>query len=176
MQSLATARLVLRPLTLRDADFVLAVLNDPAFIRFIGDRHVRTREQAQEYISHGPVRDYKDLGHGMLLAEMKADATPIGLCGLLKREYLPDADIGFAFLPAYRSQGFALEAATAVIDHAFATLALPRILAVVQPDNVASRQLLQKLGMHVDRAFKIAANQSELLLLARTCEALSLPP
>jgi RimJ/RimL family protein N-acetyltransferase len=88
------------------------------------------------------------------------------MCGLVKRAYLPDPDIGFAFLPAYWSQGFALEAANAIFEHAFTTLAMRRILAIVQPDNAASIKLLHKLGMSGERIFKSAAGAEALLLLA----------
>jgi RimJ/RimL family protein N-acetyltransferase len=162
-----TPRLTLRRLQDTDAVFVLELLNQPSFIQFIGDRNVRTLEQARGYIDNNPLRSYTAHGYGLLLTQLKADATPIGMCGLVKREYFPDPDIGFAFLPAFWSQGFALEAATAVIDYASATLGIRRLLAIVQPDNAASIKLLGKLGFTGDRVFKSATTEPELLLLAR---------
>jgi RimJ/RimL family protein N-acetyltransferase len=149
-----------------DAQFVLELLNQPSFIQFIGDRNVRTNDHARHYITNGPVHSYTEHGYGLLLVQLKPSAIPIGMCGLVKREYLPDPDIGFAFLPAYWSQGFALEAASAVIAHGFTTLAMRRILAIVRPDNAASIKLLHKLGMSGERTFKSAAEAEELLLLA----------
>jgi RimJ/RimL family protein N-acetyltransferase len=162
-----TPRLTLRRLQDTDAAFVLELLNQPSFIQFIGDRNVRTLDAARDYIDNNPLRSYAAHGYGLLLTQLKTDTTPIGMCGLVKREYFPDPDIGFAFLPAYWSQGFALEAATAVIDRAFATQAMHRILAIVQPDNAASIKLLGKLGFTGGRFFKSATTEPELLLLAR---------
>jgi RimJ/RimL family protein N-acetyltransferase len=178
MQNLAlleTQRLVLRHVTVADAPFILELLNEPSFIQFIGDRQVRTLNQARSYIATGPMQSYQDHGHGLLLTQLKNNAIPIGLCGLVKRDYLPDADIGFAFLPAYWSQGFALEAANAVMNHAFNTLAMQRLLAIVQPDNTASLKLLHKLGLGNARAIKTAANQLELLLLERNHNTIASP-
>jgi RimJ/RimL family protein N-acetyltransferase len=163
---LDTQRLTLRCLHNDDAPFVLKQLNQPSFIQFIGDRRVRTVEQARGYITNGPVHSYTEHGYGLLLVQLKSSATPLGICGLVKREYFPDPDIGFAFLPAYWSQGFALEAASAVIAHAFTTLAMRRILAIVQPDNAPSIKLLRKLKFAGERPFKSAAEADNLLLLA----------
>jgi len=165
IQSLETARLLLRPLDQRDAAFLLTQLNDPAFIRFIGDRGIRTLEQARNYLANGPLRSYEQYGFGLLLVQLKSTQASIGLCGLIQRDYLPDADLGFAFLPAYWHQGYAQEAATAVRDHALNVLHLKRIAAIVQPDNEASIKLLGKLGFSMERIFKLSAVAPEILLL-----------
>jgi RimJ/RimL family protein N-acetyltransferase len=164
---LNTQRLALRTARLDDAPFILQLLNEPSFIRFIGDRQVRTLEQARNYIVTGPMQSYQDRGYGLWLTQLTGSAIPIGLCGLVKRDYLPDADIGFAFMPTYWSQGLALEAASAVVEYAFHSLAMQRLVAIVQPDNTASLKLLHKLGLGNARAIKTAANQPELLLLER---------
>jgi RimJ/RimL family protein N-acetyltransferase len=163
---LDTQRLTLCRLQNNDAPFILELLNQPSFIQFIGDRKVRTVEQARGYIANGPVHSYTEHGYGLLVVQLKSNATLIGMCGLVKREYLPDPDIGFAFLPDHWSQGFAQEAASAVIAHAFTALAMRRILAIVQPDNAPSIRLLHKLGFTGERPFKSAAEADNLLLLA----------
>jgi [ribosomal protein S5]-alanine N-acetyltransferase len=165
--TLESPRLRLRALRHSDASFILQLLNDPAFIQYIGDRKVRTLEQASQYIVNGPATSYRDHGFGLLLVELKSNGTPIGMCGLLQRNYLPDPDIGFAYLPDYRSQGFAKEAATAVIDDATKEK-MDRLLAIVQPDNASSLRLLASLGFDAGRQFKVAAGDETLLLLART--------
>jgi RimJ/RimL family protein N-acetyltransferase len=129
-----------------DALFMLGLLNEPSFIRNIGDRGVRTMDDARAYISAGPAASYARFGFGLYRVELKATRASIGICGILKRDELPEPDIGFAFLPAYWSQGFALESAAAVTDYARDVIGLPRLLAIVNPSNGSSIRLLEKLG------------------------------
>lgn len=143
---LATARLCLRRLTTADAPFILQLLNEPSFIQNIGDRGVRTVEDAEVYILDGPIASYERFGFGLYLVELAGTAAPIGICGVLQRTELPSPDIGFAFLPAYWSQGFAFEAAAAVREYARDVLRIPELLAIVNPSNVSSMRLLDRLG------------------------------
>src|SRR5437762_12680729 len=113
-----TERLQLRRLSVDDAEFILRLLNEPSFIQNIGDRGVRTLDDARSYILKGPVASYEKFGFGLWMIETKARATPIGICGLLKREVLEDVDIGYALLPEFCSQGYALESASAVMSYA----------------------------------------------------------
>ena len=151
MTLLETKRLILREFTFDDAAFILTLLNEPSFIRYINDKNVRNLEDARQYIVNGPMASYARNGFGLYLVELKDTAVPIGMCGLLKREELPDADIGFAFLPDYWGKGFALESATAVLNDARERLGLKRVLAIVMPENNASIKLLEKLGMRFER-------------------------
>ncbi|HVF21429.1 MAG TPA: GNAT family N-acetyltransferase [Pyrinomonadaceae bacterium] len=151
MTLLETERLILRELTLDDAPFILTLLNDPSFLRYINDKNVRNLEDARQYMLNGPMASYARNGFGLYLVELKDTAVPIGLCGLLKREELPDPDIGFAFLPDYWGKGFALESAIAVMNDARERLGRKRVLAIVMPDNYASIKLLEKLGMRFER-------------------------
>src|SRR5580765_5486715 len=130
MKVLETDRLILRHLTTDDAAFILELVNEPSFIRYIGDKQVRTLEDARRYVLDGPVKSYETYGFGLNLVELKSEAKPIGICGILKRDTLPDPDIGFAFLPAYWNQGYAFEAADAVMKHARSALNLDAILAI----------------------------------------------
>lgn len=147
MLVLETERLLLRPFTTDDAPFILTLLNEPSFLRFIGDKKVRNLEDARQYLLNGPIASYERHGFGLLLVELKDSNIPVGMCGLLKREELPDPDIGFAFLPDYWNKGFAFEAATAVMNDARERLKLSRILAIVNHDNDSSIKLLERLGM-----------------------------
>ena len=165
MVELTTPRLILRPLVTTDAPFILTLLNDADFIRFIGDRKVRNLDDARAYIEQGPMMSYREHGFGLLTMESKT-GVPIGMCGLIQRDYLPDPDIGFALLPGHRKQGYCEEAARAVLRFAARSLNLKRIGAIVQPDNEASLGLLHKLGFVIDRAFKRSADEGEVLLLA----------
>lgn len=146
-----TQRLRLRYLTLHDAAFILELLNDPDFIRNIGDRRVRTLEDARRYIQSSPVTGYAKAGFGLYLVELKESATPIGVCGLLKRDYLEDVDVGFALHEGFRRQGYAFEAAEAVMCHGREVLGLSRIVAITSPDNDASIKLLRRLGLRFER-------------------------
>ncbi len=147
---LETSRLRLRQFTLDDAAFTLAQLNEPSWLRFIGDKNVHTLDDARRYLSEGPLAMYARHGFGLWLVELKPDHTPIGMCGLIRRESLDDVDIGFAFLPAYWSQGHAHEAASATLAHAREAFGLRRVVGITAPDNTASAALLRKLGLRFE--------------------------
>ena len=165
MTILETKRLRLRHLAPDiDAEFILELLNDPSFIRYIGDKGVRDLDAARRYIVEGPVKSYEAHGFGLYLVELKMNRAPIGICGVLKRDTLPDPDIGFAFLPAYWNQGYAFESAAAVMDHARDTLELARVLAITSPDNEASQKLLNKIGLRFDRLVKLTEDAREVRL------------
>lgn len=166
MKVLETKRLVLRQMSLGDAAFILELLNDPAFIRFIGDKGVRTLDDAGNYILNGPVASYKQFGFGLYATELKETGAPIGICGVLKRETLPDPDIGFAFLPAYWNKGYAFESAAAVMDYARTVLQLNRVLAITTPDNEASAKLLGKIGLSFDKLIRLSPDAAEVKLFS----------
>jgi RimJ/RimL family protein N-acetyltransferase len=161
---LETDRLLLRWLTVDDAEFIMGLLNEPSWIRFIGDRGVRTLDDARAYIENGPVDMYHRLGFGLYMVERKEDGAPLGMCGLIKRKGLDDVDIGFAYRPAYWSKGYAFEAAAAVLQYAKNTLGLRRIVAITDPENASSRKLLEKLGFKFEKMIALAEGQSEIML------------
>jgi len=161
---LETQRLTLREFSTDDARFILRLLNEPSFLRFIGDKRVRTLEDARQYILNGPIESYARNGFGLYLVQLKTTHTSLGMCGLLKRESLTDVDIGFAFLPEFWNQGFAFEAAKAVMLYARDVLKLPRIVAITNKDNDASGKLLEKLGMRFDRMINLTGDESEIKL------------
>jgi RimJ/RimL family protein N-acetyltransferase len=156
MRVLETERLVLRRLTLDDAEFIFRLVNEPAWLRYIGDKHVRNLDDARDYLRTGPLDMYQRFGFGMFLCELKSTGEAIGSCGLLKRDTLPDPDIGYAFLPEHWGKGYALEAASAVLKYGHREHRLPRILAITSPDNERSIQVLQKCGMHFQRSIEMA--------------------
>lgn len=164
MTDLKTQRLILRRLNADDAPFILTLLNEPSFIRYIGDKSVRDLEAARQYILNGPVASYDRNGFGLNLVELKETRTPIGICGLLKRDELPDPDIGFALVPDFWSKGFAFEAATAVLQDARERLHLERILAITSLDNEASINLLQRLGFKFEKVTQLTAGGEQVRL------------
>lgn len=166
MTVIETERLALRELTPGDAEFIRRLLNDPDFLHYIGDRNVRTDDDARRYIADGPAASYAAHGFGLWLVELTGDKSPIGICGLLKRPVLPDVDIGFAFLPPFRAKGYAHESARAVLTYAMGQLGLARILAVVNPENAASIRLLEKLGMTCERMVRLTDAAPEIQLFA----------
>ncbi|MGE5244625.1 MAG: GNAT family N-acetyltransferase [Betaproteobacteria bacterium] len=168
MNVIETERLLLRRLTVEDAAFILDLLNQPSFLRFIGDKNVRTLDAAREYILNGPVASYDRLGFGLYLTVRKTDEAPLGICGLVKREGLEDVDLGFAFLPQFWSKGYAFESASAVLAYARATLGLARIVAIVSPDNAASIALLERLGFGFERLVQLASDQAPVSLYGAT--------
>ena len=164
MTVIETERLVLRRLSPDDAEFIVELLNQPSFLRYIGDKEVRNNTDAVRYIQNGPVASYEQFGFGLYLVELKKTGVPIGMCGLLKRDSLPDVDVGFAFLPSYWSQGYAFESAAAVMTYGREALGLRRIVAITSIDNDASIRLLEKLGLRFERLIKLSADQSEVRL------------
>jgi len=163
---MTTGRLLVRQFVIADAEFIVELLNQPSFIRFIGDKKVRTVDDARSYITTGPVESYKQNGFGLYLVQLKSTNKPIGMCGILKRESLPDPDLGFAFLPEYWGKGYAFEAASAALDQARDDFRLPRILAITNPDNDASIKLLAKLGFQFERVMKLSSDSDEVKLFS----------
>jgi RimJ/RimL family protein N-acetyltransferase len=161
-----TPRLLLRELTAEDAPFIFQLLNEPSWLQFIGDKGVRTIEDAVQYILNGPVKSYAANGFGLWLVVLKEGNTPIGMCGLIKRPTLEDIDIGFAYLPEYVGQGYAYEAAAATLEYAKHTLSLKRILAITNPDNNRSIRLLEKLGLQFKQLLTLPGEGTSVVLMS----------
>ncbi len=143
-----TDRLTIRHLQLKDATFIIRLLNEESFIRYIADKNVRSKLDAENYLVHGPFESYKAFGYGLNLVVLKRTGTPIGMCGLLKRTELEHPDIGYAFLPEFCGMGYAYEAALSILNDAVTTHSLQTILAVTSPDNSNSITLLKKAGFN----------------------------
>jgi RimJ/RimL family protein N-acetyltransferase len=171
--ALASERLVLRALTFGDAAFVVELLNDPGFLRFVGDRGVRTEEDARAYLERGPLASYARHGFGLYGVVTRDSGEACGLCGLLRRDWLDAPDVGFAFLPRFRGRGYALEAARAVLDDAARRLALPRVVAIVSPANERSLRLLAKLGFRHEREARPPGEDADVKVLSWTAPAVA---
>lgn len=159
-----TDRLVIRELSLDDAPFILELVNEPSWLRFIGDRGVRDLDGARAYLQNGPLAMYARHGFGLYKVELKEDGTPMGMCGLIQRQSLPDADIGFAFFPRFWGRGYAREAALAVLSYGRTKLGLKRILAIVNPDNDSSIKLLERLGFQFQRMMRMPGEATDVRL------------
>jgi RimJ/RimL family protein N-acetyltransferase len=166
MKTLETDRLVIRRLEAGDAAFMLDLLNQPSFIRFIGDRGIRTLEEARIYIQERAIASYEKNGFGPLAVEMKTDGRVIGIVSLLDRDELDDVDMGFAFLPEFWGQGLASEASSAVLEFAFTNLGLERIIAITRPDNIGSIKTLQKMGLAYESMTRLQDEDVDLQLYA----------
>jgi RimJ/RimL family protein N-acetyltransferase len=166
---LETERLRLRLLALDDAAFYLEIVNVPAFIEYIGDRGIRSLPAARQAIVDGPMAMQRSLGHSLCLVELKHDGTPIGMCGLIKRDTLPDVDIGYAFMPQFGGQGYATEAAAGVLAYA-ASLGVKRVLAITSPDNAGSKAVLRKIGMRFEKIVYLAPGDPGTLLYSCDCQ------
>ena len=163
-----TARLNIRNLGPSDASFIVSLLNDPSFLRYIGDRGVRTEADALDYIDKGPAASYARHGFALQAVEPRAGGDPMGICGLLQRDELDAPDLGFAFLPPFRRRGIAREAADAVLRDATTRLRLRRVLAITQADNDGSIRLLERLGFGFERLVPSPRQQAEVRLYSRT--------
>ena len=161
---LETERLRLREFTLKDTHFIIELLNSPGWLQFIGDKGIKTEEQAKAYLENGPLRSYRQNGFGLSLVETKEDSRAIGMCGIIRRDTLVNPDIGFAFLPEYSGKGYAYEIASATLAFANKQLALHKISAITLPNNSRSIQLLEKLGLTYAETILLPGSQEELLL------------
>lgn len=165
MHILATARLRLRTLNLEDAAFYIKVVNTPQFLRWLGDRKIRTEAQAREALAVGPLTMQSMRGFSIWLVERVQDGAAIGMCGLIKRETLQDVDLGYAYLPEYAGQGYASEAAVGVLAHA-ATLGLKRVVAITSPGNDASDAVLRRAGMEFEKMVHLSPDDPALQLFS----------
>jgi RimJ/RimL family protein N-acetyltransferase len=161
---LETERLFLRPFSADDAEFILEIVNEPSFIQNIGDRGVRSLEDARAYILNGPVASYAKNGFGLYLVALKKTYESIGMCGLIKRDTLEDVDIGYAFLPKFWGKGYAVEAALSVKAYAKDVIGLKRLVAITDPANEGSIRVLEKIGFRFERMVRLSADDIELKL------------
>lgn len=166
LRILETDRLALRLMSTDDAEFILQLVNEPSWLRYIGDRGVRTLEDARAYIVNGPVEMYARLGFGFYIIELKEGGIPIGICGLVKREYLDDVDLGYALLPQYWARGYAYEAASATLAYGLGELGMKRIVAITSPDNHRSAKLLEKLGLRYERMVALSDTEEQVRLFS----------
>ena len=164
MPLLETQRLSIRHLTEDDAPFILELLNEPAFIRFIADRGVRNLDDARKYITNGPLVMYERYGFGLFAVELKNSGVPIGMCGLLKRDSLEDVDLGYALFERDWGKGYASEAAAAVIDYGRKQFGLKRIVAITSRDNDASIHVLEKMGFRFEKLIRLPGEDEEINL------------
>ncbi|MEO7524323.1 MAG: GNAT family N-acetyltransferase [Ferruginibacter sp.] len=160
---LQTERLVLRKFTLHDTKFIIELLNSPGWIQYIGDRNIKTQEDANIYLQNGPLKSYELNGYGLAMVQLK-HGTPIGMCGIIKRDNLENPDIGFALLPQYTGKGFAFEIACATLAYARNELNLTSIFAITSPGNRRSIQLLERLGFKFIREMVFPGNKQLLHL------------
>jgi RimJ/RimL family protein N-acetyltransferase len=162
-----TARLTLHWMTVDDAPCMLGLLNEPSFHEFIGDRGVRTLDQARQYLLNGTIASYGFNGFGLYLVRERELGTPVGICGLVQRTGLDDADLGFALLPAYWGRGYAVEAAAAVLEHARVDLGLLRVVAIVSAGNARSVRVLEQVGFAYERMVQLAGDAAPVQLFRR---------
>jgi [ribosomal protein S5]-alanine N-acetyltransferase len=161
-----TSRLALRRLAEDDAAFMLGLLNEPSFLRNIGDRGVRTLDEARTYIRQGAVASYERHGFGLYLVELKATGEAAGICGLVRREGLDDVDVGFAFLPGHWGKGYAVESAAAVVEYAREVVGLRRLVAITAPGNQPSIRVLERIGLRYERMVRLTPHGDELKLFS----------
>ena len=167
MSVLETERLRLREMDFGDAAFILELVNEAGWLRFIGDKGVRTLDDARKYVEDGPAASYRKNGFGLYLVEQKEDAVPVGICGLVRRETLDDVDVGFAFLERFQRRGYAVESAAAVMKLARERFGLARLVAITTPDNERSIRVLQRLGFELERRVRLRAEEGEVAVYAR---------
>lgn len=148
MQTIRTARLTIRRFRLADGAFIVQLVNQPSWLQWIGNRNVHTLDDAETYLSSGPLSMYERYGLGLCGVELAGKL--IGMAGLIKRSPEAEIDLGYAFLPEYWGQGYATEVAQALLNYAINTLKLPRIIATTQLENQQSIKVLERIGMQFE--------------------------
>lgn len=166
MNIIETQHLILREFDAGDAAFLCELVNTPEWLRYIGDRNIRNTADAERYIAEKLQSAYDTLGFGFYLVALRKENTPVGLCGLVKRDGLIDIDLGFAFLPEHTGKGYAYESALATLAYAQNLLNLKRVVAITVKDNQKSIQLLRKLGMEFEQLVTLPGDDEELMLYA----------
>jgi RimJ/RimL family protein N-acetyltransferase len=167
MKQIETKRLILRPVDAeRDAAFVLQMLNEPDYIANVADRGVRTVAAAKDYIREKFLPGHERYGVGYCVAELKSSGTPAGSCGLIKRDGMEDFDIGYSTLIQYAGNGYAFEAASAMMEYGRTQMDLKRIIAFTSPTNLKSAHLLEKLGLRFERMVQVPGFEIEARLYA----------
>jgi RimJ/RimL family protein N-acetyltransferase len=159
---LETERLVMRQMCADDAEFIIALVNSPGWLQYIGDRGIKTTEQAIDYIENRLNQHFRIHGFGYMIAIKKADNVPVGICGILRRDYLTLPDIGFALLPEFEGSGFAFEMTKATFEYGKSTLNLPKMCGITLEENQKSIRLLEKIGMTLSN--KVMEDDVELLV------------
>jgi [ribosomal protein S5]-alanine N-acetyltransferase len=154
---LDTKRLILREAEISDSKFFFDLLNTEKWLKYIGDRGIKTLDDAEKYINDKLIKSYRTNGFGLYVYELKKSNIPIGICGFIKRDYLDSVDIGFALLPEYERKGYTFEISHSIMKHGRETLGLNKVVAITTKDNLASQELLKKLGFN----FKSYINEPE---------------
>ncbi len=155
--------MLVREIALTDAPFILELLNTPSYLQFIGDKNVRSIKEAENHIKNDRIKSYQTNGFGLWLVELRSSCTPIGTCGLLKREGTTEIDIGFAFHPAFFNKGYAFEAAKATLNYAYEKLKFKKVVAYTNKENSTSIALLKKLGLRFEKTVNIFKTEDVLL-------------
>jgi ribosomal-protein-alanine N-acetyltransferase len=163
---LETGRLKLRELTADDAAFIMELVNEPGWLRFIGDRNVHSLDDARGYIAKGPVASYEMHGFGLWAVDLAASGEPLGMCGLVRRATLEHVDLGFAFLSRHWGRGYAREAAAAVVTLARERYRLAKLVAITDVDNLASQKVLASVGFLYDKPVHMDDTDETLSLYA----------
>lgn len=171
-----TPRTRLREMTVADEAFICELLNQPSFLQFIGDRHVRSVDEAATFIETRYRQSYRDHGYGLYVVELRETSEPMGICGFVRRDVLPDADLGFAFLTQFEGRGYAYESAAAALEYVGVTFGLTRVLAIAQSDNIRSHTLLHRLGFSANGDVLLPGDDVALSLFVRELSAVQLPP
>ncbi|NGP88853.1 GNAT family N-acetyltransferase [Fodinibius halophilus] len=144
-------RLKISELNIADANFILQLVNEPAFLEYIGDKEIQSREEAKKFIELGPISSYRENGFGFYRVSLKENDISVGICGLKQRKSLTVPDLGYAFLKNYRGKGYATEAGLAVLQYAKKDLDIDTLAAITATHNEASIHLLQKLGFDFEK-------------------------
>jgi ribosomal-protein-alanine N-acetyltransferase len=170
VREIQTDRLTIRWFDLSDAPFILRLVNEPAWLEHIGDKGVDSVQVAENYLTTGPIAMYGRYGFGLNLVLLEENQEPIGMCGLLKRDWLEDVDLGFAYLEEFWGQGLGKESVEAMMSYARKAFHLERVVAITSSKNTRSERLLSGVGFRFDREIRLSPDSDQLNLWSRELE------
>lgn len=162
-KSFETERLILKPTDLEDVDLIFELMNSPKWLEYIGDRNIKTKEDARQYILDKHLPNFENNGYGSYTVILKENGNKVGSSGLFQRDVLEVVDIGFAFLPEYEKKGYGYESSNKILEVAKTEFGLNKVSAITLPNNIASQKLIEKLGLTYQKMIQLSQDDDALM-------------
>lgn len=167
MKILETERLLLRHFEISDAEDLFRIYSDAETMKFMGDGPPSVEAERENLKNHID-NYYKNHGLGIWATVLKENNKFIGRCGLLRStiDGNEETEVGYLFDREFWGRDLATEAAMGILDLAFDQLKIERVVAVIHPENIASKKVAEKAGMTFEKIVSYK-NFPEVLLFAK---------